>query len=71
MAAGVLPHLGTKYGPCVAPCAHRDCQTTREMAAAPCTVCAEPIGYDRAFYRTGHDYAHARCLEAQIERERA
>ena len=38
------------------------------MAAAPCPVCDEAIGYETAFYRVdpekhnGRKYAHASCL---------
>lgn len=51
MAASILSAPGGKYGPCTEPCEHRDCGATREMAAALCGLCAEPIGYHTRFYR--------------------
>lgn len=70
MAATTLPAPGSEFGPCVEPCAHRDCEATREMAAAACVHCSQPIGYDVRFYRVDltHPkglYAHARCEEAR------
>jgi len=67
MAAAWLSKPGTEYGPCPDPCKHTDCQATRDMAAALCHVCEEPIGYDRRFYfepKTKR-YVHAICLESQ------
>ena len=67
MAAGILPEPGTKYGPCVEQCNHRDCEMTREMAKSLCTVCGTEIGYDTRFYQTrdenGRTYSHAKCVE--------
>ena len=83
MAAGRLPAPGTELGPCDPPtCIHRDCAETRRMAESACVSCGEPIGYEVRFYdhqrgelapgggiRTG--LAHAECLEAAVDRERA
>lgn len=71
MAAGALHKPGTKFGPCVAECAHVDCAETRTMAATACRICGKPIGYDTRFY-DGHEkgLTHALCLEEQVERER-
>lgn len=72
MAAGALAEPGTKFGPCAGECAHRDCAATRATALAPCGICTEPIGYDRAFYRGTLDseegWSHAVCLETAAER---
>jgi len=72
MAAGVLSEPGTKFGPCKKSCEHRDCAAARVTAEAPCGVCSEPIGYDRAFYRGTPDtvsgYSHAVCLEDALDK---
>jgi hypothetical protein len=70
MAAGVLSPPGTKVGPCLEPCKHRDCAETRRMAESACTICGKPIGYDTRFYRDDTDsYVHAVCFERD-EREK-
>ena len=74
MASGFLPEpgkvvRGEEIGPCVKPCQHKDCAQTRQMAAAPCIHCGEPIGYETAFVQTGEPtnvvadmgLAHTRC----------
>lgn len=63
MAAGVLPAPGTTYGPCADECRHMDCALTRSMAATACSICGEPIDYDRRFYGRGEALTHAPCLE--------
>lgn len=70
MAAGTLPAIGTKYGPCKEPCEHRDCAMTRKMAAMTCHHCDKVIGYETLFYEDGQDLVHALCEETAIERER-
>ncbi len=79
MAAARLPIPGSKYGPCLDICAHRDCAATRAEAAAICRLCAKPIGYEVRFYsegalglggdRTGRFLVHANCAEREIEAE--
>lgn len=82
MAAGILQEPGSEFGPCVDECAHRDCAETRKMAAAECVHCDEPIGYGVRFYHVDtvpvrtHPvgekvYAHARCEEKIIVRQKA
>lgn len=66
MAAGSLPAPGTKYGPCVPTCTHKDCAGTRAQSEMLCRFCAEPIGYERAFYREDTGLVHAVCLETEI-----
>jgi hypothetical protein len=71
MAAGSLPKPGSKYGPCLEPCQHKDCQLTREMATTPCRICGLVINYDRRFYDEGSNpvnlnLVHATCLENEI-----
>ncbi len=71
MAAGNLPAPGSTYGPCAAPCKHRDCTRTRADAVTPCLYCKSQIGSGRAFYAI-HDpegLAHAGCAEEVAERE--
>jgi hypothetical protein len=72
MAAGTLPTPGSKFGPCVTACAHRDCAETRKMAAAICEYCNGPIAYETRFYDRsageGHtDLVHATCAEVVVE----
>jgi hypothetical protein len=75
VSAGVLSSPGSKAGPCVDTCGHRDCAQTRAMAGAICKYCDGPIGYNVRFYEVfrsadgkDRDYAHATCHEAAIER---
>lgn len=58
MAAGFLPSPGKvvngrEIGPCVSPCQHRDCESTRDLAAKLCSECGQPIGYETGFYQDG------------------
>ena len=70
MAAGSVPKAGSKKGPCVETCGHRDCAEQRSIALAICPHCAESIGYETAFYNIdGYGYAHALCEEQAVERE--
>jgi hypothetical protein len=71
MAAGTLPHPGTKYGPCVEACTHVDCANTRAMADTVCHRCKQRIGYDAAFYNVGGNLVHALCEERAAEQEAA
>lgn len=50
MAAAATPAPGTKYGPCINDCAHRDCACSRREASALCRICGAPIGYDAPWY---------------------
>ena len=75
MSASTLYRPGTKTGPCVEACAHRDCGQTRATVAAICKHCDGSIGYDVRFYEVfrsadgkDRDYAHATCHEAAVER---
>lgn len=66
MAAGRLPKIGTKLGPCEGACQHPDCAETRRMAADACGICGKPIGYDTRFYdRKLNGLAHAECVEME------
>lgn len=59
---GQLGRDGREIGPCVNPCTHRDCQQTREQAAAPCVHCTKPIGYGVPMYFLGDGkLSHADC----------
>lgn len=73
MAAGVLPKPGSKVGPCVKRCKHRDCAQTKQDAAEACRFCQKPIGYDVGFYRArlSGELAHAFCFEDAVERNDA
>ncbi|MBI4457607.1 hypothetical protein HY633_01440 [Candidatus Uhrbacteria bacterium] len=67
MGCYILPAPGTKTGPCVAPCDHKDCAETRKLAAAPCFHCGRAIGYDVKMHFLGkdddgnHRLAHLTC----------
>lgn len=68
MAAGTLPKPGTKFGPCVGECVHRDCAATRAQASAIRAHCDTAIGYETRFYEVFRDerefdLAHASCVE--------
>lgn len=68
---------GTRFGPCINDCAHRDCAETRRMAETICPECDEPIGYERGFYCEKDDLGntdltkmtHSACLERRVQRE--
>jgi len=71
MAAGILPKPGSKYGPCLEPCQHRDCAETRREARSRCLHCGGLIGYETRFYKNADHTAtseerflvHAECEE--------
>lgn len=75
MAWGLLPTPGKiingiEVGPCVEPCAHRDCAETRRQAATACRLCGEPVGYETPFYRADEPGAleHVACAETAAGR---
>lgn len=67
MAAGTLPKPGSKFGPCLDACQHKDCAQTRADAVAKCPICGRAIGYSVEFYRVDTTLHHARCLEELAE----
>lgn len=69
MAALTLPSPGTEFGPCVEPCEHGDCETTRREAATKCSFCEDPIGYERRFYSHEGALCHAVCLHEWLDAE--
>ena len=72
---------GRKYGPCVKPCSHRDCDESRFIATeCGCRLCGKLIGWETRFYMdpqatqatpTDQRWVHADCLEDSVEQERA
>ena len=50
MAAVQIAKPGTQYGPCIEKCEHTDCDATRKMAQALCSLCEKPIGYGVRFF---------------------
>ena len=63
---------GEEVGPCVLPCTHRGCATTRALAAVVCRLCGGPIGYETRFYLDPQfeegfapfaHLVHARCID--------
>ena len=61
-----------EVGPCVEPCEHTDCALTRGLASFPCTLCGQPIGYETAYYRSGHGLYHAACSwDEELARSRS
>jgi hypothetical protein len=74
MAAGILSKPGTELGPCATACQHVDCASARRDAESRCVYCGEPIGYETRFYArdggmTGKGWAHALCVEQEVERD--
>lgn len=64
MAYIALSGPGTDHGPCREPCAHRDCDQTRELAErTACPGCSEPLGYDRTFWLVDGIMRHVACTE--------
>ena len=73
MAAGILPKPGSKLGPCVETCKHRDCAQTKQDAAQPCRFCQKAIGYGVGFIRArlSGALAHDFCTHEAVERNDA
>jgi hypothetical protein len=73
MAAGTLSAPGSRYGPCLEPCQHKDCAHTRAMASQLCITCGKPIGYEVAFFNAGagdwKSLQHEECLYDEIAQE--
>lgn len=61
MAYTKLPEPGTSFGPCNHECTHTDCAKTREMAAAYCVECEQPIGYETNFTHIDAGLIHVVC----------
>lgn len=68
MAAIQLSAVGSKYGPCVESCGHRDCALTRSDLELPCEFCHRPLGSEVLVYTSVP--AHAACYEEAVEDER-
>lgn len=69
MAYIILSEPGTKYGPCKEPCAHKDCAATRKEAESICSLCSQPLGYQRKITRDNeYGEVHMMCLEGGLER---
>jgi len=68
MASNIVSAPGTQHGPCL-DCDHPDCRGLRNIAAATCGLCAQPIGYERRFYQAADktNYLHAVCIEHSIK----
>lgn len=66
MAASISPQIGTEI--CAeGTCAHTDCALSHELAHTVCPHCGHEIGYGEPYYRVGHGYGHARCVERHID----
>lgn len=72
MAAMSIEKPGVGSGPCLK-CEHEDCAENRTLAAAPCAICNEPLGYDKRFFRDNLDdgkglrNTHMVCRVREIE----
>lgn len=68
-----VPKPGSKYGPCLTPCHHRDCALSMSTAVSICRLCGKPIGYETRYYRDEQlgsgEWVHAYCFEDAVERE--
>ncbi len=70
VAFGVIPLPGSKFGPCVVPCVHRDCAASRKTAGAACPGCGEKIGYQKSFtLGEGGEPWHLSCYVAAVDQE--
>lgn len=59
---------GSKYGPCVNECEHRDCEASRRLVVKVCRICNERIGYETRFYFEGNNHpVHGLCLDLENE----
>lgn len=67
MAAAPIPGPGSKFGPCVEPCFHKDCDANRKDATSQCFLCAEPIGYETPVFREKDDLVHESCYTDFVE----
>lgn len=66
MSAIRIPKPGSEFGPCETPCSHTDCGASRREAAALCTICGKPIGFDVLHYNDGPGQSkHWNCAFVQ------
>ena len=65
--AGIIGRPGTRNGPCIAKCNHKDCDASRQQAASICWLCEKPVGFDTRFYAADGGFVHALCLEESEE----
>lgn len=56
-----LPEPGTSTGPCLNPCRHRGCLSTREEANQRCAICDSSIGYATPFVDSIDGPVHETC----------
>lgn len=60
---------GQKYGPCKS-CNHDRCNQSRELASSTCHLCADLIGYDRAYcFDSDLRAVHFSCLAQEIDQQ--
>ena len=67
MAAITMAEPGSKYGPCLKSCEHRDCAAARAEACRECSECGAPIGFETRYYG-GDKPIHAVCAMDKLER---
>jgi hypothetical protein len=68
MAYITIPEPGSEEegAPCAEECKHNDCIANKKIAGSKCSVCGEPVGYNRKVTAlNGH--AHAVCAEVITE----
>ena len=68
MAAGYTPRIGPGLLDVCPTCEHRDCRANRELIAAACRWCHQPLGQQVRFYVVpdgagDQTVAHAECEE--------
>jgi hypothetical protein len=70
MASVTIPKPGTRLGPCLEYCQHKDCADHRKSAGALCVFCRKPIGYNvpMAYHALDGAEAHWACIEENQER---
>jgi hypothetical protein len=63
MTYSVIPRPGSRLGPCVPVCRHRDCLENREQALWACFLCHHPLGFEVAWTIADDEYpVHIDCL---------
>lgn len=64
MAFIIVPEPGSRLGPCLDACQHKDCAMHRATATEACHFCAKPIGYETPYGTHGwsQSVAHWECI---------
>lgn len=55
-------------GPCTEPCSHESCEAHRRVAATPCSICGQPLGFGVPVYCYKEAMGHAAGIEDSMNR---